>query len=99
MAPSAALLRRLAPKHAIPPGTDARCELVVALDHVDRLAQPGRGGFDADRARLGALFGAHPQPVVAPHARAPGHFFGLPVVDVDDAPAPAVFDHESRRRM
>jgi hypothetical protein len=32
------LLRRLAAQDAVPPGADARHELVVAFDHVDRLA-------------------------------------------------------------
>src|SRR5262252_6921640 len=95
----ACLLRGLAPHHAIPPGADAGCELVIALDHVDRLAQASRRGLDADRARLGALLRRHPQPVVAPHARAPGDLFRPPPLDVDDSSAPAVLHHESRRRI
>src|SRR5262249_37084063 len=95
----ACLLRRLAPHHAIPPGADARRGLVIAFDHIHRLAQAGRGGLDADRARLGPLFRRHPQTVVAPHARAPGDLFRLPAVDVNDAAAPAVLHHESRRRI
>src|SRR5262245_66574207 len=83
-------LRRLAAQDAIPPGADAGHELVVALDHVDRLAQAARRGRDADRARLGALFGRHPQTVVSPHARAPGDLLRPPIVDVDHAPAPAI---------
>src|SRR5262245_58779431 len=92
-------LRRLAAQDAIPPRTDAGHGLVVALDHVDRLAQPACRGRDTDRAGLGALFWGHPETVVAPHARAPGNLLRLPIVDVDHAPAPAVLDHESGRRV
>src|SRR6266540_6069806 len=93
------LLRRLAAQHAIPPGADAGHELVVALDHVGRLAQARRRGRDADRAGFGALFGGHPQTVVPPHARPPGDLLRLPIVDVDHAPAPAILDNESGRRV
>src|SRR5262249_5351823 len=91
--------RGFAAHHAVPPGADAGGELVVALDHVHRLTQSGRGGLDADVARLDAFFRCHPQPVVAPHARAPGDRFGLPVVDFAGAAAPGVIDHEARRRV
>src|SRR5438105_12200913 len=36
--PAAQLLCRFAAQHAVPPGADAGRELVIALDHVDRLA-------------------------------------------------------------
>src|SRR5262245_25086508 len=52
---SLASLRGFTPRHAVPPRAHAGCELVVAFDHVHRLAQPGRGGLDADVARLDAF--------------------------------------------
>src|SRR6266540_1868801 len=93
------LLGCFAADDAVPPGAHTGRELVVALDHVDRLAQPGRGGADAQLARLDAFLRGHPHAVVAPHAGTPGDFLGLPIVDVDDASAPAVLDHESGRRV
>src|SRR4029079_17465417 len=87
--------RGCAAKDAVPPRADAGCELIVALEHVHRFAQAAGGGLDADRARFDTFPRCHPQPVVAPHAGTEGHLFGLPAVDVDDTPAPAVLDHES----
>src|SRR5262249_57624487 len=71
--------------------------LIIALDHIDRLAQAGLRGGDADFARLEAALRGHPHAVMAPHARAPGHLLRLPSVGIDHAAAPAILDHESRR--
>src|SRR5262249_13382762 len=93
------LLRRLAGASPIPPRADARHTLVIALDHVDRLAQAGLRGGDADLARLEPALRRHPHAVVAPHARAPGDLLRLPGVGIDHAAAPAILDHESRRAV
>src|SRR6476619_3490231 len=86
----AASLRRFAAQHAVPPRADPGRELVVALEHVHRLAQTGGGGADTHLARLDPLLRRHPHAVVAPHAGAPGDLLRLPIVDVDHAAAPAV---------
>src|SRR5262249_27824950 len=92
-------LRRLAARDRIPPRAHARHEPVIALDHVDRLAQAARCAGDANVAGLDALFRGEPHALVPPHARAPGDFFRLPIVEVAAATAPAVFDHEAGRRI
>src|SRR5689334_2884510 len=48
--------------------------------------------------RFGVIRRRQPAPVVPPQARAFFALIGLPVLDVDRARAPAVFDHESRGR-
>src|SRR5947209_5949521 len=46
--------------HLIPPGTDAGHAVVVAFQHLHRLAQPRLRGLDAELARLFALLRRHP---------------------------------------
>src|SRR5215475_7554245 len=94
--PSPRLLRRFTGTCCVPPRTDARHALVIAFDHVHRLAQTGGRRRDPDLARLDAALGRHPHAIVAPQARAPGDFLLLPVLGIYHAPAPAIFDHEAR---
>ncbi len=93
------LLRRLTACDGVPPGAHAGHLVVVAVDHVDRLAQPGGGGLDANGACLDALLRRHPHAVVPPHAGTPGDLLAVPVVHVDHTAAPAVFHHEAGRRV
>src|SRR3954471_23834291 len=76
--------------HLIPPGTDAGHAIVVALQHLHRLAQARFGGFDAELTRLLALLRRHPFAVVAPQARAVLALERLPAVVIDHLAAPAV---------
>src|SRR5262249_14897124 len=49
---------RLAPLlHAVPPGADARHEIVIAVDDLHRLALAVLGRLDAEAARLLLLLG------------------------------------------
>src|SRR4051794_2664486 len=61
---------RLLRLHLVPPRTDAGHAVVVAVEHLHRLAQPRFGGLDAEQARFLALLRRHPAAVVAPKARA-----------------------------
>ena len=62
--------RPLSLPHAVPPGACADANLVVALDHLDRLALAFGGGLRTHGARLCELGGRQPGAVVAPQARA-----------------------------
>ena len=92
------LLRSGSRLHAVPPWTDARHHLVVAVHHLDRPAIAAFGILQPQRAGLGLVLGRQPSAVVAPHAGTFLALIGLPGLDVDRTRAPAVFDHERRRR-
>ena len=71
---------------------------VIAVHHVERDAKPIGGVVDAQVARDLALLLGDPVPLVAPQARALGDDLDLPVLGVDRTAAPAVLEHELRRR-
>src|SRR5262249_3744213 len=50
--------------HAVPPGADAGHGIVIARDHLDRLALTVLGGLDAELARFLLLFRRHPAALV-----------------------------------
>src|SRR5689334_12004163 len=54
------LARLAALLHAVPPGADADHAIVVALDHLHRLALTVLGRLDAEEARLLLLLRRHP---------------------------------------
>src|SRR5262249_16591562 len=83
--------------HAVPPGAHAGHEIVIARDHLDRLALAILGGLDAELARFLLLFRRHPAPLVTPQARAEFALERLPGCVVDELAAPAVFDQKARR--
>src|SRR5712691_326426 len=83
--------------HVVPPGTDAGHAVVVALDHLHRLALAVLGRLDAEQARFLFLFRRHPAALVAPQARTELALERLPGVVVDQLPAPAVFHQEAGR--
>src|SRR5262245_9476326 len=90
---------RLARGHrGVPPRADVGSALVIAVHHIEWRAAAGLGDADADVARLLAAFGREPGAVVAPQARAFRTLVRRPVVDVDRAAAPAVFEQEFRWR-
>src|SRR6185436_7604854 len=60
------LLLRL---HLVPPRADARHAVVVAVEHLHRLALAVLGRLDAQQPRLLALFRRHPAPLMAPQTR------------------------------
>src|SRR5947207_4567597 len=78
--------------HAVPPGADAGHEIVVAGDHLDRLALTVLGGLDAQPARLLLLFRRHPTPLMTPQAWTKFALERLPGGVVDELAAPAVLD-------
>src|SRR5205823_319589 len=83
--------------HGIPPGADAGHEVVIAFDHLHRLALAVLGSLDAQPPRLLLLLRRHPAPLVAPQA---GPEFALkrsPGAVVDQLAAPAVFHQKTRR--
>src|SRR5262249_60311531 len=89
---------RLAPLlHAVPPGADARHEIVVAVDDLHRLALAVLGRLDAEAARLLLLLGRHPAPLGPPQAGAGLALERLPGVVGDEPPAPTRIHHEPRR--
>src|SRR5262249_48604170 len=83
--------------HAVPPRADAGHEIVIAGDHLSRLALPVLGGFDAQPARLLLLFLRHPTALVAPQTRTELAFKRLPDAVVNQLAAPAVLDQKPRR--
>src|SRR5262249_16352966 len=83
--------------HAVPPRADAGHEIVIAGDHLNRLALPVLGGFDAQPARLLLLFLRHPTALVAPQTRTELAFKRLPDAVVNQLAAPAVLDQKPRR--
>src|SRR5262245_65346728 len=83
--------------HAVPPGAHARHEIVIARDHLDRLALAVLGGLDAELARFLLLFRRHPAPLVTPQARAEFALERLPGAVVDELAAPTVLDQKARR--
>src|SRR6516162_890918 len=83
--------------HAVPPGADAGHEIVIAREHLDRLALAVLGGLDAEPARVLLLFRRHPAPLVPPQARTEFALQRLPGVVVDQLAAPAVLDQKARR--
>src|SRR5258707_9911836 len=92
------LLARLATLfHAVPPGADAGHEIVVAREHLDRLALAVLGGLDAEPARVLLLFGRHPAPLVPPQARTEFALERPPRAVVDQLAAPPVLDQKARR--
>src|SRR5262245_16649314 len=82
--------------HAVPPGADAGHAIVIALDHLHRLALAVLRGLDAEQSRLLLLLGRHPAPLVTPQAGAELALERLPGVVVDHLPAPAVFHQKAR---
>src|SRR5438270_7834853 len=74
---------------AVPPGAHARGELVIALDHLYRLADAVLGQGDPHRARLGPLVGREPRTVVTPQAGPTRDFCRNPGARIDRAAAPA----------
>src|SRR5712691_2641963 len=92
------LLPRLATLlHAVPPGADAGHEIVIAREHLDRLALAVLGGLDAEPARVLLLFRRHPAPLVPPQARTEFALERPPGAVVDQLAAPAVLDQKARR--
>src|SRR5262249_61628079 len=81
--------------HAVPPGADAGHEMVIALDHLDRLALAVLGGLDAELARVLLLFRRHPAPLVPPQARTQFALERLPRAVVDQLAAPTVLDQKA----
>src|SRR5258708_23758447 len=82
----------------VPPRADVAGELVIAFHHVERQAIALLGVGNAKLARLVALLVVEPVALVAPQARALGDDLGRPGLGVVAAAAPAVFEHELRRR-
>src|SRR5262249_13921055 len=78
--------------HAVPPGADAGHEIVVAGDHLNRLALTVLGGLDAQPARLLLLFRRHPTPFMTPQTWTKLALERLPGGVVDELAAPAVLD-------
>src|SRR3954468_20186794 len=88
---------RLLLLHAIPPGTGAGHQIVVALDHLHGLAEAVLGGLHAHMARLRALVLREEGALVAPDARPIGPLEWRPGRVIQNLPAPAVFGHETGR--
>src|SRR3954464_1714233 len=82
--------------HAVPPRADAGHGVVVAFDHLHRLALTILGGLDAEQTPFLFLFRRHPTALVTPEARAEFSLERLPGVVIDDLPAPAVLHQEPR---
>src|SRR5262249_49506659 len=82
--------------HAVPPGADARHEIVIAREHLDRLALAVLGGLDAELARVLLLFRRHPTPLVPPQARAEFALERPPGAVVDQLAAPAALHQKAR---
>src|SRR5262249_26153613 len=61
---------RLGGLHLVPPRADAGHAVVVAVNHLHRLALAVLGRLDAEEPRLLALLVRHPAPLMAPQARA-----------------------------
>src|SRR5260221_13544901 len=92
------LLPRLATLfHAVPPGTDAGHEIVIAREHLARLALAVLGGLDAEPARVLLLSPRHPAPLVPPQARTEFALQRPPDAVVDHLAAPTVLDQKARR--
>src|SRR5258705_2665820 len=72
----------------VPPGANPRHPVVIAVHHLDRLAEALLGVGEPQRARLVLVVLRQPGAVVTPHARAFLALVGLPVLDVDVAGAP-----------
>src|SRR5215475_9683251 len=83
--------------HAVPPRADAGHGIVIARDHLDRLALTVLGGLDAELARFLLLFRRHPAALVTPQARTEFALERLPGVVVDQLAAPAVLHQKARR--
>src|SRR5262249_57609848 len=83
---------------AVAEGEDAGHEIVIALEHLDRLALAVLGGLDAELPRVLLLFRRHPAPLVPPQARTKFALERLPGAVVDQLAAPAVLDQKARRR-
>src|SRR5262249_48841897 len=83
---------------AVPPGTDAGRELVVAVDHLHRPAIALSGELQAQLARARLLLGRAPGGAAPPRAGPSRALARVPGGGVDAAAAPAVFHHEARRR-
>src|SRR5262249_10157325 len=71
--------------HLIPPRTNAGHTVVVAVHHLDRLAEALLGVGEAERASLVLVFLGQPGAIVPPHARTFLALVGLPVGNVDVA--------------
>src|SRR6185369_1978669 len=85
-------------RRRVPPRADVARLLVVAFHHIERDAVALLGVLDAELARLVALLLVEPVALVAPQARSLGDDLRRPVLGVDGAAAPAIFEHELRRR-
>src|SRR5262249_58547952 len=83
--------------HAVPPGADAEHDIVIARDHLDRLALAVLGGLDAELARFLLLFRRHPAALVTPPAPTEFSVVRLPGFVVDRLAAPAVLHQKARR--
>src|SRR5262249_55994704 len=81
-----ALFSSFAAHDAVPPRTDALHQLVIAVDHVDRLAQAGGGCLHANGTRPDPLLRGHPEAIVPPHAGTPAAFLPLPVLPLHHPP-------------
>src|SRR5947207_9926108 len=77
----------------VPPRADVARQLVIAFHHVERQAIALLGVGNAQLACLVALLFVEPVALVAPQARALGDDLGRPVLGVDGAAAPAIFEH------
>src|SRR6516164_9677184 len=84
------------PVSCCPTRADAGHEIVIAGDHLHRLALAVLGGLDAEPARVLLLFRRHPAPLVPPQARAELALERLPGAVVDQLAAPAVLDQKAR---
>src|SRR5262249_23222566 len=81
--------------HAVPPGADAEHDIVIARDHLDRLALAVLGGLDAELARFLLLFRRHPAALGTPSTQFA--LEGLRGFVVDRLAAPAVLHQKARR--